>query len=89
MNDHRQNGISIYTIGHSNRSWEDFIALLEKFAIRTVADIRSLPGSKKFPHFDRENMEKALFDQGLGTFGCQSWAGCDVFEKDSNLRTSA
>jgi uncharacterized protein (DUF488 family) len=65
MNDHHQNRISIYTIGHSNRSWEDFIALLEKFAIRTVADIRSLPGSKKFPHFDRENMGKALFDQGL------------------------
>jgi uncharacterized protein (DUF488 family) len=65
MNDKRQNHISIYTIGHSNRSWEDFIALLEKFAIRTVADIRSLPGSKKFPHFDRENMEKSLSGLGL------------------------
>jgi len=65
MNDRGQIHISIYTIGHSNRSWDDFIALLEKFAIRTVADIRSLPGSKKFPHFDRENMEKALPDCGL------------------------
>jgi uncharacterized protein (DUF488 family) len=65
MNDRRQNRVSIYTIGHSNRSWEDFAALLERFAIRTVADIRSLPGSKKFPHFDLENMGKALFDQGL------------------------
>jgi len=65
MNDKSQNRISIYTIGHSNRSWEDFTALLEKYAIRTVADIRSLPGSKKFPHFDRENMEKSLFDLGL------------------------
>jgi uncharacterized protein (DUF488 family) len=65
MNDKRQNHICIYTIGHSNRSWEDFTTLLENFAIRTVADIRSLPGSKKFPHFDRENMEKSLFDLGL------------------------
>ena len=65
MNDRRQNHISIYTIGHSNRSWEDFIALLGKFAIRTVADIRSMPGSKKFPHFDRENMEQALLDGGF------------------------
>ena len=48
MNDHLKNDISIYTFGHSNRSWEDFIALLEGFAIRTVADIRSLPGSKNF-----------------------------------------
>ncbi len=65
MSDRRQNHVSIYTIGHSNRSWEDFTALLEKYSIRMVADIRSLPGSKKFPRFDRENMEKALFDQGI------------------------
>lgn len=65
MNDRRQNHISLYTIGHSNRSWEDFVVLLKKYAIRTVADIRSLPGSKKFPRFDRENMEKSLFDLGL------------------------
>ncbi len=65
MNDRRRNHISIYTIGHSNRSWQDFIALLEKFGIGTVADVRSLPGSKKFPHFDRENMERALADHGF------------------------
>jgi uncharacterized protein (DUF488 family) len=65
MNDHRQNQICIYTIGHSNRSWEDFVALLNKFEIGIVADIRSLPGSKKFPHFDRESMQRALPDNGL------------------------
>jgi uncharacterized protein (DUF488 family) len=65
MNDHRQNHILIYTIGHSNRSWQDFVALLKEFEVRIVADIRSLPGSKKFPHFDRENMERALPDNGL------------------------
>jgi len=65
MNNNRQNHICIYTIGHSNRSWEEFTALLKKFEVRIVADIRSLPGSKKFPHFDRENMERALPDSGL------------------------
>jgi uncharacterized protein (DUF488 family) len=65
MNDNSQNHILIYTIGHSNRSWEDFTALLKKFEARIVADIRSLPGSKKFPHFDRGNMERALPDNGL------------------------
>jgi uncharacterized protein (DUF488 family) len=39
--------------------------LLKKFDATMVADIRSLPGSKKFPHFDRENMERALPDNGL------------------------
>ena len=41
------------------------MALLKKFEAGIVADIRSLPGSKKFPHFDRENMERALPDNGL------------------------
>jgi len=57
--------IRLYTIGHSNRSFEDFLALLKNQDIQTVADIRSLPGSRKFPHFDRENLEKLLPDQGI------------------------
>jgi len=60
MNNCSETRISVYTIGHSNRTWGEFIELLEKFAIQTIGDIRSLPGSRKFPHFDRENMQKAL-----------------------------
>src|SRR5271169_4829789 len=57
--------IRIYTIGHSNRSLEDFVALLKGFEIQAVADIRSLPGSRKFPHFDRENLETILPLNGI------------------------
>jgi uncharacterized protein (DUF488 family) len=53
-------GICIYTIGHSNRSLEDFLALLKEFDIRALADIRSQPSSRKFPHFNRENLETVL-----------------------------
>ena len=49
--------IRIYTIGHSNRSLEDFLALLKEFDIQALADIRSQPGSRKFPHFNLENLE--------------------------------
>jgi uncharacterized protein (DUF488 family) len=52
--------LRIYTIGHSNRSFEEFVSLLEAFGIHTLADIRSFPSSKKFPHFNRANLEKAL-----------------------------
>ncbi len=52
--------IVIYTIGHSNRSLEDFLALLSEFGIQTIADIRSQPGSRKFPHFNLENLELVL-----------------------------
>lgn len=50
----------IYTIGHSNRSMEEFLALLKKFGIHTVADIRKLPGSRMFPHFNGENLADVL-----------------------------
>lgn len=51
---------TIYTIGHSNRSLEDFIAMLKSFHVETLVDIRSLPGSRKYPQFDKENLEVSL-----------------------------
>jgi uncharacterized protein (DUF488 family) len=65
MNSGCQSGICIYTIGHSTRSLGDFISLLKKFIVQTLADIRTLPGSRKFPHFDRENLEKVLPEHGI------------------------
>jgi uncharacterized protein (DUF488 family) len=51
---------TIWTIGHSNRTWEDFLRLLQEFGIELLADVRRLPGSRKHPHFDQENMIGAL-----------------------------
>lgn len=47
----------IWTIGHSTRSLEDFVAMLHSFKIELVADIRSYPGSRKFPQFNKEALE--------------------------------
>jgi len=55
----------VYTIGHSNRSLEDFLALLKEFDIQALADIRSQPGSLKFPHFNLENLETVLPAHGV------------------------
>lgn len=46
----------IYTIGHSTHSLDIFIQMLVSFDIQIVADIRSLPGSHKFPQFNKENL---------------------------------
>lgn len=51
---------TIYTIGHSNRSIEEFLAMLQSFGIGLIADIRSLPGSRKYPHFDKEALQASL-----------------------------
>jgi uncharacterized protein (DUF488 family) len=52
--------LTIYTIGHSNRSIDQFIDLLKEFGIQTLADVRSIPGSAKFPHFNKEALQQSL-----------------------------
>ena len=49
---------SLWTIGHSTRSIEDFCSLLEKHGIKLLADVRLLPGSKRYPHFNREALSR-------------------------------
>ena len=51
---------NIWTIGHSNLPLDKFILILNSFNIEIVADVRSLPGSRKFPQFDKENLMKTL-----------------------------
>jgi len=56
---------TFYTIGHSTRSWEEFIEVLEAHPIETLADIRSFPMSRRLPHFNREAIEKSLAKAGI------------------------
>jgi uncharacterized protein (DUF488 family) len=56
---------TIWTIGHSTRSFEEFVAMLHSFNIELVADIRSYPGSRKFPQFNKEALEVSLPQYGI------------------------
>ena len=51
---------TIWTIGHSTRSFEEFVDMLHSFGIELIADIRSYPGSRKFPQFNKEALEISL-----------------------------
>jgi uncharacterized protein (DUF488 family) len=55
--------IQIWTIGHSTRPPEEFIALLKENEIAALADVRQFPGSKRYPHFNSENLSKSLASQ--------------------------
>jgi len=57
--------LSIWTIGHSTLSIEDFIARLNSFEIQLLADVRSYPGSRRYPHFNKENLEPSLAKKGI------------------------
>ncbi len=55
----------IFTIGHSNRSLEEFTELLQEFELQAIADIRHYPSSRKFPHFNQGHLEKHLRSIGI------------------------
>jgi len=57
--------VRIWTIGHSTRSIDDFISLLEEKGIMLLVDVRSWPGSKRYPQFNREALAKSLADAGI------------------------
>lgn len=56
----------IFTIGHSNRSFDDFLKVLKHYKIELIIDVRRFPKSRKFPHFDKEFLESELEKHGIG-----------------------
>jgi uncharacterized protein (DUF488 family) len=56
---------SIWTIGHSIHTAEEFLAMLKSFQIELVADIRSYPGSRRYPHFNKESLAVVLPENSI------------------------
>ena len=73
----------IYTIGHSTRSLVEFLDMLQSFDIKILADIRSLPGSRKFPQFDKENLKISLEEAGIQYIHLADLGGRRKAKKDS------
>jgi len=56
---------TLYTIGHSNHPIAYFIGLLRAAGIRRLADVRSIPYSRRWPQFKRAALEAALAAAGI------------------------
>lgn len=74
---------TIYTIGHSTRSLAEFLDILQSYGIKILADIRSLPGSHKFPHFNKENLQLSLEEAGIKYIHLADLGGRRKVKKDS------
>ena len=57
--------LEIWTVGHSTRPIEELIEALDSFEIKVLADVRSFPGSRRYPHFNREQLKLSLVAAGL------------------------
>ncbi|SHG41040.1 Protein of unknown function, DUF488 [Salegentibacter echinorum] len=55
-----KNNKIIWTIGHSTRSLDEFLNLLSSVGITQLVDVRSFPGSRKFPQFNKDNLATSL-----------------------------
>jgi uncharacterized protein (DUF488 family) len=55
----------IYTIGHSTLAIHDFLALLKEHDIEVLVDVRRWPMSRRYPQFNRDNLEEVLESEGM------------------------
>jgi uncharacterized protein (DUF488 family) len=58
-------GLTVWTVGHSTRSADEFAELLSAHAVKRVADVRRFPASRRHPHFAREQLEPFLAARGI------------------------
>ena len=75
--------MKIYTIGHSTRSFDDFIAILRSFDIRAVADVRQFPRSRRYPHFNDDSLAQHLPGCGIAYLPFKSLGGRRRTRRDS------
>lgn len=73
----------VWTIGHSNRPLEELIEMLQSFNIEQLVDIRHYPGSRKYPYFNKENLEKVIPENGIGYLHMVDLGGRRKVNKDS------
>jgi uncharacterized protein (DUF488 family) len=62
----RQSTPPVFTIGHSTRPFADFLALLQENGVEEIADVRRLPGSRRWPQYDQDTLRDALAAHGIG-----------------------
>jgi uncharacterized protein (DUF488 family) len=55
----------MWTVGHSTRTIDEFISLLQENEIKLLADVRAWPGSKRYPHFNKDALAESLSGQGI------------------------
>ncbi len=56
---------TVYTIGHSTRTFDELVQALRGHGTSTLVDVRSFPMSRRLPHFNRETLEAELPSRGI------------------------
>ena len=73
----------ILTIGHSNKPFDEFLGLLLAHHVTIVMDVRTMPGSRHNPQFNRESLSRSLPEAGIGYMHLPGLGGRRRKQKDS------
>ena len=57
--------LTIWTVGHSTRGNDEFLAILDAYDIELVADVRRFPGSRRLPHFAAAALAAGALEHGI------------------------
>lgn len=57
--------LTIWTIGHSTRSLDEFLGLIARYQIEAVADVRRFPGSRRQPQYSEAALRASLTEHGV------------------------
>jgi uncharacterized protein (DUF488 family) len=84
----------IYSIGHSTRTIEELIAMLAETGITQLADVRLIPRSRRYPHFNGDQLARTLSDVGIAyqhlpALGGRRSARKDVASRNTLWRVEA
>ena len=74
---------TIFTVGHSTRTQEEFIALLRAYGIECLVDIRTVPRSRHNPQFNADALHEALNRHGIEYVALPRLGGLRKAQKDS------
>jgi len=74
---------TVFTIGHSTRSFDELVRLLRAHGVERLIDVRSIPRSHRNPQFNRETLGKALHNRRLGYRYMKSLGGLRHARRDS------
>ena len=75
--------LTVFTIGHSTRTWKEFLELLRAHGIERVVDVRSIPRSRHNPQFNRVTLSKRLRAARIGYVHLRKLGGLRHARRDS------
>ena len=79
----KKSSLTIFTIGHSTHSLEEFVAMLKAHDIARLVDVRTIPKSRRMPHFNSESLDSELPARGIDYAHLKALGGLRHAKKDS------